>query len=214
MNAAQNIVDNRSRQQKTLRTEKGPVPPLRQKNEAVRTREHLTEKEVARLQKAAAAGRHGLRDSTMVLLAFRHALRVGELTDLRWTDIDFHAAALLVRRLKNSINTTQPLDGEEMRALRRLQRENAGGEFVFLSERGGPLAPNAFGKIIGKAARAAKLGELKVHPHMLRHACGYTLANKGTDTRTIQDYMGHRNIQNTVAYTALNASRFRNLWAR
>ncbi len=211
------VVDIRSRQsaaRKPAPIENGPVPPRRQKNKAVRTREHLTEKEVERLIAGAARGRYGHRDSTAILIAYRHALRVSELTDLRWSDVDFQTARLNVRRVKRSISGAHPLAGDELRALRKLQRENVGGEFVFLSERGGPLAANAVGKLVRRAAENAGLGALKVHPHMLRHAAGYALANKGTDTRTLQEYLGHKNIQHTVGYTALNASRFRNLWAK
>jgi type 1 fimbriae regulatory protein FimB/type 1 fimbriae regulatory protein FimE len=81
-----------------------------------------------------------------------------------------------------------------------------------VSERGGPLTENAVGKLVARAGEAAGL-ELEVHPHMLRHACGYYLANKGTDTRAIQAYLGHRNIQHTVRYTELAADRFNGLWS-
>lgn len=210
-----NVVDIQARLAalpSTPAAKKGPVPPSRQSNAVRRSREHLDEHEVERLIAGAKAGRYGHRDHVMILLAFRHALRVSELVDLRWTDVDLDAARLHVRRVKKSISGVHPLAGDELRALRILRRENAGGEFLFLSERGGPVAPNAFRKLITKAATRAKLSELKVHPHMLRHATGYVLANKGTDTRTLQEYLGHANIQNTVRYTALNAGRFRNLW--
>jgi site-specific recombinase XerD len=211
------VVDIQSRQSAAKKTPpigNGPVPPTRQYNSAVRSREYLTEKEVERLMRGATGTRYGHRDSTAILIAYRHALRVSELIELRWADVDFKTARLNVRRLKGSISSVHPLAGDEVRALRKLERENNGGEFLFLSERGGPLAPNAVGKLVAKAADRAGLSALKIHPHMLRHATGYALANKGTDTRTLQEYMGHKNIQNTVGYTALNASRFRNLWAK
>jgi len=82
---------------------------------------------------------------------------------------------------------------------------------VFVSERGAPLSPAGFARMLERAATAACL-EIKVHPHMLRHACGFKLANDGVDTRSLQQYLGHRNIQHTVRYTELSADRFRSFW--
>jgi site-specific recombinase XerD len=194
--------------------ENGTVPPARQTNASVRSREYLTDKEVTSLMKAAGNNRQGHRDATMILLTYRHSLRVCELVDLRWTDIDFHTARVNIRRAKGSISGAHPLLGDELRALRQLKREDSGEEFVFMTERGAPFTTAGFRKLLSRLAIKAGLKNLKVHPHMLRHATGYTLANKGTDTRTLQEYMGHRNIQNTVGYTALNASRFKNLWTK
>jgi type 1 fimbriae regulatory protein FimB/type 1 fimbriae regulatory protein FimE len=95
------------------------------------------------------------------------------------------------------------LSGPELRALRRLQRESVASPFVFVSERGAPFTTAGFARMMERAAMAASLG-IKVHPHMLRHACGYALANKGHDTRALQAYLGHRNIQHTVRYTELS----------
>jgi integrase len=148
----------------------------------------------------------------MILIAFRHALRVSELIDLRWSDVDFDTARLAVRRLKGSISGVHPIDGDEMRALRKLKRDGSGSEFVFISDRGAPFTAAGFRKLLARAAARAGLGELRVHPHMLRHSTGYALANRAVDTRTLQAYMGHANIQNTVTYTALDASRFNGLW--
>jgi type 1 fimbriae regulatory protein FimE len=118
---------------------------------------------------------------------------------------------LHVNRLKNGMPSTHPLLGPELRALRRLQREYAGRAYVFTTERRGPLTDSAVRKIVARAGREAKLG-FPVHPHMLRHACGFKLANEGHDTRAIQHYLGHRNIQHTVGYTELAADRFKKFW--
>jgi len=99
-----------------------------------------------------------------------------------------------------------------MRALRRLQREGEASPFVFVSERGAPFTTAGFARMMERAAEAASLG-LKVHPHMLRHACGFALANAGHDTRAVQAYLGHRNIQHTVRYTELAPDRFKRFWA-
>jgi type 1 fimbriae regulatory protein FimB/type 1 fimbriae regulatory protein FimE len=148
----------------------------------------------------------------MILLAYRHALRVSELVRLRWSDVDFNSGSLNVKRLKGSKSGVHPIEGDELRALRKLKGEGSSGEFVFMSERKAPVAPAAFRTLLMRVARRAGLGRLKIHPHMLRHATGYALANKGIDMRSLQDYMGHANIQNTVGYTQLNASRFRGIW--
>jgi integrase len=187
------------------------VTLCRPKNGALRTREHLTIDEVERLIEAAKNNRHGHRDALMVLLAFRHGLRAGEVCDLRWEQVDFKTASLHVRRLKNGTPSTHPLTGRELRALRRHQRESRRSPFVFVSERDAPLSASGFSRMIERAAVCASLG-IKAHAHMLRHACGYKLANDGHDTRSLQAYLGHRNIQNTVRYTTLTSDRFKGFW--
>jgi type 1 fimbriae regulatory protein FimB/type 1 fimbriae regulatory protein FimE len=194
------------------------VPPstknrtVRQPNSAYRTREYLTEGEVERLMKAATGNRWGHRDSTMVLVAYRHGLRVSELVDLRWDQIDFNTATLAVRRAKKGTPATHPIRGDEMRALRKLQREqDPPSPFVFTSERGSPFTTAGFARMVERAGEAAELG-FGVHPHMLRHACGFALANRGHDTRALQAYLGHKNIQHTVRYTELSPDRFKNFW--
>jgi integrase len=171
---------------------KRTVAPGRCPNAELRTREHLTAGEVEALVEAAKANRHGHRDATMILIAFRHGLRAAELCDLRWDQVEFGAAVLHVRRVKNGTPSTHPLRGDELRALRRLQRESQTSPFVFVSERSSPFTMAGFARMVERAAAGAGL-ELKAHPHMLRHACGYALANKGHDTRAIQAWLGHRN---------------------
>lgn len=187
-------------------------PPLRVPNRQRRTREHLTPGEVEKLTAAAGRlGRHGHRDATLILLAYRHGLRVGELVALRWDQVDLKAGLLHVSRLKNGLASTHPLRGPELRALRRLQRDYGASPYVFTTERRGPLTDSAVRKIVARAGEAAKLG-FPVHPHMLRHACGFKLANDGQDTRAIQQYLGHKSITHTVRYTELAPTRFRDFW--
>ena len=197
----------------TPRTEnRTVVTPVRKPNAELRTREYLTDAEVARLTKAAGGNRWGHRDAVMILVAYRHGLRASEIVDLRWDQIDFGAATLAVRRVKKGSPATHPIRGDELRSLRRLQREQEPkSPFVFTSERGAPFAPAGFARMLERAGVAAKLG-FKAHPHMLRHACGFALANKGHDTRALQAYLGHRNIQHTVRYTELSPDRFKNFW--
>ena len=187
------------------------VPPKRQKNADLRTREHLTPGEVETLIEAARGNRYGHRDATMILLTYRHGLRVAEVCDLRWDQVDFNGAVLHVRRVKNGTPSTHPLRGDELRALRRLQRESETSPFVFVSERGSPFTTAGFARMIERAAGGADL-EIKAHPHMLRHACGYALANKGHDTRAIQGWLEHRSITSTAVYTAPAPNRFKDFW--
>jgi site-specific recombinase XerD len=191
----------------------GTVPPPRARNRDVRPREYLTPKEVERLIAAAKkrGWRYGLRDATMILVAFRHGLRVSELCALTWDQIDFSQGMMHVRRIKNGIGSVQQIGGEEMRMLRALKREDGGTRFVFMTERGAPMTPAGFRKFLSRLAVAAKF-QFLVHPHMLRHACGYKLANDGRDTRALQHYLGHKNIMHTVRYTELSPERFKNFW--
>jgi len=189
----------------------GTVPPRRVPNAELRTREYLTEPEVDRLIKAARANRNGQRDATMILLAFRHGLRAAELVDLRWDQVDLgRNACLHVRRVKNGMPSVHPLQGDEMRALRELKR-SADSPFVFVSERGAPFTRAGFAKMIARLGVEAGF-KFGVHPHMLRHACGYALANRGNDTRALQAYLGHKNIQHTVRYAELSPTRFKDFW--
>jgi integrase len=192
-------------------TTKIAVTLRRPKNRTLRTREHLTIDEVERLIEAAKNNRYGRRDALMVLLAFRHGLLAREVCDLRWEQVDFKTASLHIRRLKNGTPSTHPLTGRELRALRRHQRESKRSPFVFVSERGAPLSAPGFSRMVERVAVSAHLG-IKAHAHMLRHACGYKLSNDGHDTRSLQAYLRHRNIQNTVRYAALAPDRFKGFW--
>jgi integrase len=162
----------------------------------------------------------------MVLLAYRHGLRATEVVDLRWVggeQGDFKTVSLHIRRAKNGTPAMHPLSGREMRELRRHQRVSPSSPFVFVSERGAPLSAPGFSRMVERAATAADLG-IKAHAHMLRHACGYKLANDGHDTgyklvndghdtRVIQAYLGHRNIQNTTRIRRWRRSGSRNFFA-
>jgi integrase len=188
-----------------------PKPPTTV-NSSVRTRRYLTVVEVERLMtEARKSGRYGRRDATMILIAFRHGLRASELCDLMWHQVELATGRLHVRRVKSGSPSVHPLQGDEMRALRRLQREQEASPHVFTSEPGGPLTAKSFHTLFARIGLRAKL-PFPVHPHMLRHACGYALANAGHDTRALQAYLGHKNIQHTVRYSELAADRFKNFW--
>jgi integrase len=187
-------------------------PPKRRRNAEVRTREYLTDAEVNRLIGAAGDNRNGHRDATMVLIAYRHGLRAAELVALRWDSVDFNHGRLHVSRAKNGSSSVHPLTGRELRALRRLQREqHPASPFMFTSERGAPFSTAGWRKMVARLGAAAGF-DVPVHPHMLRHACGFKLANDGVDTRSLQAYLGHKNIQHTVRYTELAPTRFKDFW--
>jgi type 1 fimbriae regulatory protein FimB/type 1 fimbriae regulatory protein FimE len=187
-------------------------PPPRRLNAEVRAREYLTDSEIDRLIKVAGRNRYGHRDATMILVAYRHGLRVAELVAMRWDAIDFGHGRLHVSRVKGSAESVHPLSGRELRALRRLKREQEpASAFIFTSERGAPFTPAGFRKMLARLGAAAGF-DFPVHPHMLRHACGYHLANKGVDTRSLQAYLGHRNIQHTTRYAELSPKRFTGFW--
>jgi integrase len=197
----------------------GTVPPRRQKNSALRRREHLTEAEIERLLKAAGENRHGLRDRTAILLCFRHALRVTELCELTWDDVadmeHTNRATLNVRRLKGSISGAHPLEPDEVSALRKLREAAQDAVYLFESERGEQMTPAGFRKMLARLGDAAGLASLKIHPHMLRHSTGYALANRdGVTTRDVAEVLGHANLNNTRRYAALNANRFRGIWRK
>jgi integrase len=189
-------------------------PPKKPKNVEVRGREYLTLEEVDRLRAAVAAvGRHRERDAAMVLLAFRHGLRVSELVALRWDQLDLGKKTVYVRRSKGSRNGTHDLGRSEVASLKKLARAADAGKspYVFRSERGGKLTPSAFFKLLARAGAHCE-PPIVVHPHMLRHACGYFLINEGHSTRRVQDHLGHRNIAHTERYTELAPDRGASLW--
>lgn len=187
-------------------------PPKKTKNIDKRSREYLTPKEVDRLiRESKKVGRYGKRDSTMILMAYRHGLRVSELISLKWSQIDLQQGLLNVIRLKNGVNSTHPLFSPELRALRLLKKDNLDTEYVFMTERKTPITSSTFRKILFRAGKLAKI-DMSIHPHMLRHATGFKLVNDGHDIRSIQFYLGHKNIQHTIRYTEISTVRFNNFW--
>jgi Phage integrase family len=149
-------------------------------NSSVRTREYLTEAEIERLMAAARkSSRYGHRNATMILLGYRHGLRASELCDLSWSQVELNTGRLHVRRAKNGSPSVHPLQGDEIRALRRLQREQGPSSYIFMTERDGPMTPKAFHALFGRIGVRAGM-PFPVHPHMLRHGCGYALAMPAT----------------------------------
>jgi type 1 fimbriae regulatory protein FimB/type 1 fimbriae regulatory protein FimE len=175
-------------------------------------RRYLTEREIERLMDCARKhGRYGHRDATMILVAYRHGLRASEVCDLQWQQIELSEGRLHVHRVKNGIPSVHPIRGDEMRALRKLRRDYPTDAHLFVSERGGPISPIGFHRLVQRLGEAAEM-PFPIHPHMLRHACGFKLANDGHDTRALQHYLGHKNIQHTVRYTEMAPDRFKDFW--
>ena len=188
-----------------------PTPPRKKKHDES-VRDYLRPDEVdAMVQAARKSGRHRVRDAAIILMMFRHGLRTAELVALRWQQVDLKAGYLDVHRVKQGHDAKHPLRGPQLRLLRELQRLYPASPYVFVSERKAPLSPRSIREIVARVGRLAALPFVP-YPHQLRHACGYYLAAKGHDTRAIQDYLGHKNIQYTVRYTAMAPHRFESFW--
>src|SRR5215471_3201627 len=173
------------------------VTPTRLANSEYRKREHLTPDEVERLITAAKTNRYGHRDATMLLVAFRHGLRASELCGLEWSQVDFTGASLHVRRVKNGKPATHPIRGDEMRALRKLQREAPKSAFVFVNERGTPFSPDGFNWLVKRSGQKAEL-PFQVHAHM----CGIVRDTSSPATVTIREPF------RTTLGTGISATRF------
>jgi integrase len=159
-----------------------------------------------------AGGRVAERDALLIMMAYRHGLRASELAGMRWDQIDLKGGVLHVIRRKNGSPSTHPLRGPELRGLRSWRRQqDQMAPYVFTSLRGGPMTVRTIHYVVAAAGQAAGI-KFPVHPHMLRHATGFYLANAGRDTRAIQLYLGHKNIQHTVRYTELSPQRFKDFW--
>ena len=177
-----------------------------------RGKDFLTSAEIDRLLTAAKKGRHSVRDHLLILMMFRHGLRVSEAVTVKIDDIDLKRSRLWVRRLKNGLSVEQPIPGDELRAIKRYMTERDSRlPWLFLNERGQPMTRQSVNYLIGTVSVRARLQ--KVHPHMLRHSCGFYLADQGYDLRLIQDYLGHRDPKHTVHYTRVAGRRFNGLWA-
>jgi type 1 fimbriae regulatory protein FimE len=200
--------------------------PRRLRNEDYRPREFLAEKEVEKLISEALReghrrrqngkqgrqnGTHALRNALMVLICYRHAFRAGELCRLRWDDIDWQISTLHCRRSKNGIDSVHPLTTRELKFLRRLKKEQEPSRYIFMSERGSPITTSSFLKLVRRLGEACKF-DFPLHSHMLRHSTGHILISREVPIRSLQLFMGHRQIQNTTKYAQLSPNPFKNFW--
>ncbi|EDD5390494.1 tyrosine-type recombinase/integrase [Salmonella enterica subsp. enterica serovar Enteritidis] len=184
------------------------------------TRKFLTQHEVSSMLTAVQKAPNPERNHCLIMMAFLHGFRVSELLSLQLSDMDLHSRIIQVTRMKNGFSTVHPLTTREIKSIRawlRIRKEimkNCGNKdegWLFITRKGHSLSRQQGYNIIAQAGHRAGLS-IDTHPHMLRHACGYALADNGVDTRLIQDYLGHRNIRHTVRYTASSASRFEGIW--
>ena len=189
----------------------------RQANTAYRTREHLTEDEIDRLLAVLRKNRHGHRDWLIGLVIFRHGLRVSEVCDLRWDDLDLPKRTVIVRRLKGSTDSVHYLERDEVNGLRLLQRQQqasgTSSAYVFVNERGTPFGRAGIGRMIERAGEVAGFS-FPTHVQMIRHSTGHALAARGMDTRRLQHFLGHASITNTVRYTAMSPEPFKDIWTK
>ncbi|WP_410529535.1 tyrosine-type recombinase/integrase (plasmid) [Serratia sp. AXJ-M] len=181
-------------------------------------RKYLTASEIERILSVVSQAPNAARNCCLIYMCYIHGFRVSEICRLTCQDIDMDEGVINVRRLKNGLSTVHPLEVREKDILARWLTEritwsDGDSPWVFLSQKGGPLSRQQFYVLLRKYGEKAGIG-VHPHPHMLRHSCGYLLADLGTDTRLIQDYLGHRNIRHTVLYTASNAARFARIWKK
>lgn len=172
-------------------------------------RKHFFKSEVDILIKLAKKSRYGLRDSTMINTAYLHGLRSKELVDLEWDSVNFTDGTIYIKRAKGSKSGTHYLQGDELRALRKLQKLSK-SRFIFESERGNSMTTASFRMLLKRLGNKCDIAWAS--PHALRHGCGYELINKGVDVRTVQVWMGHSNIQNTTIYTELAPNATKGIW--
>ncbi len=184
-------------------------------NNSLRNREYLLESEITRLSVAAKGNKDiffATRNHLIILLSYRHGLRISELTGLKWNQVELEEARIHINRLKGSNSGVHPMAADECRLVAKLRKNQpVKSPWMFTSKTGLVLTRDGVTKALATIARSAKL-EIKFHHHMLRHSCGFALAAKGTDTRLIQEYLGHKSIEHTVGYTALDPARFESLW--
>jgi type 1 fimbriae regulatory protein FimB len=186
-----------------------------------RRREYLTQDEVNKLlaaSKDATLSRNPQRDHCLLFLMVRHGLRVSEACQLKLSDLDLERRSIYVHRLKKGKPAVHPIyNGGELKSLHdwlKIRKTIVSThDNLFLSEQRTPLNRATVWLMMQKYAKAAGLSDLAVHPHMLRHSCGFDLANRGNDTRLIQGFLGHQNIQHTVRYTELAPNRFDKLYS-
>jgi integrase len=186
--------------------------PGRKPNAQYRKREHLTQDELERLFTALKGNRHGHRDYMIALVTFLHGLRVSELIDARWDDVDWRKGTIQIRRLKGSIDGVHYLERDEANGLKRLQREqDPKSRYIFTSERRNAFSRFAINKMIETAGRNAKIS-FPVHPHQLRHTTGTVQANCGMDAWRLQKLMGHASMANTTKYVAMSPEPLKDAW--
>lgn len=171
----------------------------------------VTESEVEALRKASRKTRNPVRNELIILMIYRHGLRVSELCKIKLEQVNLDQGTVYIKRSKNGIDGMHPIAGDELRLIRRYLRERDSDlPWLFVSERGGPFARSTVNKLLERCSQTASLPH--VNPHMLRHGCGFYMINNGWDIRAVQIYLGHASISNTAIYTRLSEKQFVGMW--
>jgi type 1 fimbriae regulatory protein FimB len=184
--------------------------------------DYLTKEEMSQLlaaSKAPGNSRNPVRNYAILLLMFRHGLRVSELCRLRLTDVNVSTKEMHVNRLKDCDSGPHDLLEGEAPAIKAWLAERSdmirgtgkSPETLFISEQLRPLSRTTVWLMITRIAKAARLDHLSIHPHTMRHSAGYAMVNSGTDIRISQGYLGHKDISSTVRYTHLDKKRFKGI---
>jgi integrase len=180
-------------------------------NDHEKSKDFLSDAEIKILLAASKKTRYPKRNYLLLLMIYRHGLRVSEAIAIKKSDVNIKESRIWVNRLKSGLSVKQPISGDELRAIKRyLNSRDDNLPWLFVNERGLPLTRQAINYIVNVVASSANLEN--VHPHTLRHSCGFYLANKGYDLRLIQDYLGHRDPKHTAYYTRVVSKRFEKLW--
>ena len=179
--------------------------------QSIAQRKYLTVSEIDQLLVAANRGRYPDRDRLIILLSYRHGLRVSELIALQWSSVEFEKGRIYIHRMKRGRHGTHTLSQDEKSALEALKKSHDGSGFIFTSERGGKMYRQNVNRIIDEIAKNTDIA-INCTPHVLRHSCGFELADRGIDTRKIQQYLGHRSIMSTVIYTDLAGRALDDIW--
>ena len=180
--------------------------------QSIAQRKYLTAPEIEQLLVAAKRGRYPDRDKLIILLSYRHGLRVSELIALQWSSVDFARGRIFIHRLKRGRHGTHTLSQDEKSALEALKKSHDGSGFIFTSERGGKMYRQNVNRIINEIANDTDIA-INCTPHVLRHSCGYQLADKRVETRRIQQYLGHKSILSTVIYVDLAGKALDDIWS-
>lgn len=176
------------------------------------SKSYLTESEINVLLQSVdkVFKRTSLRNYLIILMLYRHGLRVSELCNLTWHNIDLKSNRLSLNRLKGSISGYHPMQNDTIKLLKRYSKTKHGSfDYVFCTSQGFPIDRHTVNSMLHRLCKY--LGWELIYPHIFRHSCGYHLANQGLDTRLIQDYLGHSDINSTVIYTKTNPNRYKDI---
>jgi len=163
---------------------------------------YLTQEEMKRLLKVI----DNRRDKAIFLMAYSYGLRASEVGLLRREDIDFERFKIRITRLKGSISAEYPLRPEVAKALRSyLRTRKDDSPILFPSRRGLPINRRTLDYLMKKYSEKAGIPQEKRHFHVLKHSIATHLLDAGADIMFVKDWLGHKNIQNTIVYSQLTS---------